>query len=74
VVRFIVGFKDDVRPYLAIRDVVVLASHTIETFSIAALDAMAMGKPLVLTRSAALRSWSSAGKMAFYMSPEISKR
>jgi len=47
---FITGFKDDVRPYLAICDVVVLASHAIETFSIAALEAMAMGKPLVLTR------------------------
>ena len=46
----ITGFKADVRPFLSICDVVALTSHAVETFSIAALEAMAMGKPLVLTR------------------------
>lgn len=40
------GFVDDVRPYLAACDVSVLCSLS-ETFSLAALEAMAMGKPVV---------------------------
>ncbi|MCG2578662.1 glycosyltransferase [Dechloromonas sp. XY25] len=43
----ITGFVQDVRPYLAACDVVVLCSLSIETFSLAALEAMAMGKPVV---------------------------
>lgn len=43
----ITGFVQDVRPYLAACDVVVLCSLSVETFSLAALEAMAMGKPVV---------------------------
>ena len=46
----ITGFQSDVRPLVACSDVVVLASHAVETFSVAALEAMAIGKPMVLTR------------------------
>lgn len=46
----ITGMQADVRPYLAAADVVALTSHAIETFSVAALEAMAAGKPLVMTR------------------------
>jgi glycosyltransferase involved in cell wall biosynthesis len=46
----ITGFQSDVRPFVACSDVVVLASHAVETFSVAALEAMAIGKPMVLTR------------------------
>ncbi len=46
----ITGMQSDVRPYLAAADVVALTSHAIETFSVAALEAMAAGKPLVMTR------------------------
>ena len=46
----ITGMIEDVRPYLAIADVMTLVSHAIETFSLAALEAMAMGKPMVMTR------------------------
>jgi len=42
----ITGFQEDVRPYISICDVVVLCSHT-EAFSLAAIEAMAMGKPFV---------------------------
>jgi glycosyltransferase involved in cell wall biosynthesis len=45
----ITGFQSDVRPYIAVCDVVTLVSHAIETFSLAALEAMACGKPLVMT-------------------------
>jgi glycosyltransferase involved in cell wall biosynthesis len=46
----IAGHRNDVRPYIACCDVMTLTSHVIETFSIAALESMALGKPVVLTR------------------------
>lgn len=44
----ITGLQQDVRPYIAACDVMTLCSVT-ETFSLAALEAMAMGKPVVLS-------------------------
>lgn len=43
----ITGFRDDVRPGLAASDVMVLCSTSVETFSLAALEAMAMRRPVV---------------------------
>lgn len=40
------GFQEDVRPYVAACDVMTLTSHT-ETFPIATLETMALGKALV---------------------------
>jgi glycosyltransferase involved in cell wall biosynthesis len=48
-VTHITGFLPDVRPWVAACDAVVLASHAVETFSLAALEAMALGKPMVMT-------------------------
>jgi glycosyltransferase involved in cell wall biosynthesis len=42
----IAGFRQDVRPYIAVCDAMVLCSHT-EAFSLAAMEAMSMGKPFV---------------------------
>lgn len=42
------GMKQDVRPFVRACDVMTLVSHT-ETFSLAALEAMSLGKPLVLS-------------------------
>jgi len=42
----ICGFQHDVRPYVAACDVMVLCSLT-EAFSLAALEAMALGRPVV---------------------------
>lgn len=42
----ITGFQDDVRLFLAICNTLLLCSLT-ETFSLAAIEAMAMGKPVV---------------------------
>jgi len=42
----ITGIQQDVRPYIAVCDAMVLCSHT-ESFSLAAIEAMAMGKPFV---------------------------
>jgi len=44
----ITGFQKDVRPFVSASDAVVLCS-TVETFSLAALEAMALGKPVVLS-------------------------
>ncbi|MEN3363282.1 MAG: hypothetical protein V7606_556 [Burkholderiales bacterium] len=45
----ITGFLDDVRPSVAACDVMTIVSHHVETFSIAALEAMALGKPMVMS-------------------------
>jgi glycosyltransferase involved in cell wall biosynthesis len=44
------GLLDDVRPVLACLDVFALPSLYVETFSNAALEAMAMGVPVILSR------------------------
>ena len=43
----ITGYRPDVRPCVASCDVMTLTSHD-ETFSLAALESMALGKPLVM--------------------------
>jgi glycosyltransferase involved in cell wall biosynthesis len=45
----ITGFICDVRPAVATCDVMAIVSHHVETFSIAALEAMALGKPMVMS-------------------------
>ena len=45
----ITGVVDDVRPLVAACDAMVIASRTVETFSIAALEAMALGRPMVMS-------------------------
>lgn len=42
------GVKQDVRPFVRACDVMTLVSHA-ETFSLAALESMSLGKPLVLS-------------------------
>jgi glycosyltransferase involved in cell wall biosynthesis len=44
----ITGFMADVRPLVASCDAMTLVSHS-ETFSLAALEAMALGKPMLMT-------------------------
>lgn len=44
-----VGLTDDVRPYLKASDVFALTSTAVETFSNAALEATAMGLPVVIS-------------------------
>ena len=45
----ITGVQEDVRPFIACCDVMTLVSHSIETFSLAALESMALSKPLVMS-------------------------
>ncbi len=65
----VTGFKDDVRPFLSICDVIALTSHAVETFSIAALEAMAMCKPLVLTRIGGAEEQVDNGINGFVFEP-----
>jgi len=46
---FITGLQTDVRPWIERCDVMTLTSHAVETFSLAALEAMALAKPVVLS-------------------------
>jgi glycosyltransferase involved in cell wall biosynthesis len=61
----ITGFLQDVRPAIVACDTMVLASHAIETFSIAALEAMALGKPMVLTDIGGAREQVLHGENGF---------
>jgi glycosyltransferase involved in cell wall biosynthesis len=45
----ITGMQQDVRPFISCCDAMTLVSHTVETFSLAALESMALGKPLVMS-------------------------
>jgi glycosyltransferase involved in cell wall biosynthesis len=45
----ITGYVEDVRPAIAACDVMAITSNPVETFSIAALECMALGKPMVMT-------------------------
>jgi glycosyltransferase involved in cell wall biosynthesis len=45
----ITGVVEDVRPLVAACDAMVIASRAVETFSIAALEAMALGRPMVMS-------------------------
>lgn len=44
------GFQTDVRPWIAACDIMAIVSHSIETFSLSALESMAMEKPMVMSR------------------------
>lgn len=46
---YITGFVKDVRPFLQAADISVLTSVSVETLSMAAIESMAMSKPLILS-------------------------
>lgn len=54
------GFQDDVRPWIAMCDVMALTSHT-ETFPIATLEYMAFGRPLVASDVGGMREQVADG-------------
>ena len=54
------GFQQDVRPYIGMCDVMTLTSHA-ETFPMATLEYMAMGKPLVASKVGGLNEQVSDG-------------
>ena len=65
----LMGVRADVRPFLMAADVFVLSSIAVETFSNAALEAMAMGLPVVLSRVGGAAEMVEAGRNGFLFSP-----
>jgi glycosyltransferase involved in cell wall biosynthesis len=64
-----IGEIDDVRPVLAALDVFVLPSVAIESFSNAALEAMAMGRPVILSDIGGAREMIQDGVEGYVVSP-----
>jgi glycosyltransferase involved in cell wall biosynthesis len=60
----ITGLKEDVRPYVAACDVMVLCSLT-ETFSLAAIEAMALSRPVVQSDVGGAAEMIAPGKTGF---------
>jgi glycosyltransferase involved in cell wall biosynthesis len=64
-----IGAVDDVRPVLAALDVFVLPSVAVESFSNAALEAMSMGRPVILSDIGGAREMISDGIEGYVVSP-----
>ncbi len=64
----ITGMQADVRPFAACCDVMTLVSHS-ETFSLAALEAMALGKPVVLSDTGGAAELVAPGEHGFLYQP-----
>jgi glycosyltransferase involved in cell wall biosynthesis len=70
-----VGELDDVRPVLTALDVFILPSTAIESFSNAALEAMAVGRPVILSDIGGAREMIDDGVEGYVVSPtELSAR
>lgn len=61
----VTGFQNDVRTFVAASDVMVLCSTSVETFSLAALEAMALGRPVVISDVGGAAEMVSAGENGF---------
>ncbi|HET7812430.1 MAG TPA: glycosyltransferase [Steroidobacteraceae bacterium] len=64
-----VGAIEDVRPVLAAIDLFVLPSTAVESFSNAALEAMSMGRPVILSDIGGAREMISDGIEGYVVSP-----
>ena len=64
----ITGLQQDVRPYIAACDVMTLVSHS-ETFSITALEAMALGKPVILSKVGGAEEQVKTGQNGYVFLP-----
>jgi glycosyltransferase involved in cell wall biosynthesis len=63
------GVHGDVRPALSVMDVFVLPSTHVETFSNAALEAMAMRMPVILSRIGGAAEMVREGVEGFTLAP-----
>jgi len=64
-----IGAVEDVRPVLAALDVFVLPSRAVESFSNAALEAMSMGRPVILSDIGGAREMIADGVEGYVVSP-----
>jgi glycosyltransferase involved in cell wall biosynthesis len=65
----LIGELEDVRPVLAALDIFVLPSVAVESFSNAALEAMAMGRPVILSDIGGAREMIDDGVEGYVVSP-----
>ena len=63
------GAADEVRPFLKLADAFVLTSTAVETFSNAALEAMAMGLPVILSAIGGAAEMVEVGRNGFLYPP-----
>jgi glycosyltransferase involved in cell wall biosynthesis len=71
----LIGEVEDVRPVLGALDVFVLPSVAVESFSNAALEAMSMGRPVILSDIGGAREMIDDGVEGYVVSPtELSAR
>jgi glycosyltransferase involved in cell wall biosynthesis len=63
------GALDDVRPVLSALDLFVLPSTAVESFSNAALEAMSMGRPVILSDIGGAREMIDDGVEGYVVSP-----
>jgi glycosyltransferase involved in cell wall biosynthesis len=64
-----VGAVDDVRPLLAALDIFLLPSIAVESFSNAALEAMSMGRPVILSNIGGAREMIHDGIEGYVVEP-----
>jgi len=64
-----IGAVEDVRPVLAAMDLFVLPSVAVESFSNAALEAMSMGRPVILSDIGGAREMITDGVEGYVVSP-----
>lgn len=65
----ITGLKEDVRPFVGACDTMALVSRSVESFSLAALESMSLGKPMVLTDVGGARELVIHGEHGFLFEP-----
>jgi glycosyltransferase involved in cell wall biosynthesis len=65
----ITGFTADVRPFIGACDAMTLVSHAVETFSVAALESMSLGKPLVMSDLGGAGEQVSPGEQGYLYPP-----
>lgn len=65
----ITGLKEDVRPFIGACDVMTLVSHSVEAFSLAALESMSLGKPMVMSNVGGAAELLTHGEHGFVFEP-----